>query len=85
VQVNAYPGPPAGGVEHLPLHAHVHEGKLETRVLMEDYYKKGKLVGRAGEVYPGDPAMTKRMRKTVGNNMPSLAEKTRSVFHTGSC
>ncbi len=52
---------------------------------MEDYYKKGKLVGTAGDVYPGDPPMTKRMRKTVNANLPELQQKTRSVFETGGC
>jgi RHS repeat-associated protein len=83
VTVDAYPGPPAGGVEHTPLHAHVQEGNAKTRVLMEDYYKKGNLVGSSGEVYPGDPAMTKRMKKTVKNNLADLERDTRSVFNKG--
>ncbi|ATB35060.1 hypothetical protein CYFUS_000472 [Cystobacter fuscus] len=85
VAVNAYPGPLAGGVEHSPLHAHLNEGKFETRVLMEDYYKKGKLVGSAGDVYPGDPDMTKNMKKVVKKNLDELKMKTRSVFETGKC
>lgn len=85
VAVNAYPGPPAGGIEHAPLHAHVHEGKLETRVLMEDYYKKNVKIASAGDVYPGDPAMTKRMKKVVSSNLEDLKVKTHKVFNTGSC
>ena len=86
VTVDAYPGPPAGGKEHLPLHAHVRDGSTETRVLMEDYYKKGKRVGCAGDVYPGDPAMTKGMRKMMKDPalLPTLQSRTRSVFDTGS-
>jgi RHS repeat-associated protein len=86
VEVNAYPGPPAGGIEHLPLHAHVEEaGQKETRVLMQDYYKKGKLVGTAGDVYPGDPPLSKKARKVIKANLPELSAKTDSVFHTGGC
>jgi hypothetical protein len=38
---------------------------------MEDYLKKGEVVTRKGDVYPGDAAMTKKMRKssrTTSNN-----------------
>ncbi len=52
---------------------------------MQDYVKKGKVVGRAGEVYPGDPALSKKAKKTVRDNLPDLQAKTRSVFHTGKC
>lgn len=41
----AFAGPAVGGIEHAPLHAHLKDGASKTRVLMEDYYKKGKLVG----------------------------------------
>jgi hypothetical protein len=85
VTVDAYAGPPAGGKEHLPLHAHVREGNYETRVLMEDYYKKGKRVGCKGDVYPGDPAMTKDMKKLTKDpaTLSLLARRTEQVFHTG--
>jgi len=85
IEVNAYPGPAVGGKEHAPLHVHVVEGKNETRVLMEDYYKKGKLAGSKGDVYPGDPAMSKKMRKVVEENLDQLAVDAKSVFETGSC
>jgi RHS repeat-associated protein len=85
VTVHAYPGPPAGGNEHLPLHAHLYENKLDVRVLMQDYYKKGKLVARKGDVYPGDDKMTKSMRRAVKNNLEVYAEKTGKIFNTGKC
>jgi RHS repeat-associated protein len=85
IEVNAYPGPKVGGVEHAPLHAHVHEGGLETRVLMEDYYKKGKLVASTGDVLPGDPSMTKKMKKVIKSKLDELATMTRDVFETGGC
>lgn len=85
VTVHAYPGPKAGGIEHAPLHAHMYDGKSEVRVLMEDYYKKGKLVGSPGEPYPGDPALTKGMKKAIKSNLPEYQRKARSVFETGSC
>ena len=85
VEFNAYPGPPAGGIEHLPLHAHVEEAGKETRVLMEDYVKKGELVGAMGEVYPGDPSLSKKARRVIRRKLDELAEKARSVFNTGSC
>ena len=61
------------------------EGNYETRVLMQDYYKKGKRVGCTGDVYPGDPAMTKDMKKIVGDpgTLSTLASRTHSVYHTG--
>lgn len=79
VAVSAYPGPAVGGIEYAPLHAHVVEGKAETRVLMEDYIKKGKVVARKGEVYPGDPEMSKSMKKVVGELFDDLASKTKAV------
>jgi RHS repeat-associated protein len=91
VRVHAYPGPPAGGDEHLPLHAHLYEGRPEnpdtpkTRVLMEDYTKNGQTVGRAGEVYPDDPPMTKSMRRAVRRNLPTYERRTREVYSTGGC
>lgn len=85
IEVNAYPGPKVGGVEHAPLHAHVHEGALETRVLMEDYYKKGKLVAAKGDVLPGDPSMTKSMKKVIKSKLEEIAQKTQNVFDKGSC
>ncbi len=87
VEVNAYPGPPAGGIEHKPLHAHVtgsNQGR-ETRVLMEDWFDNGRLKGSRGEVYPGDPALSKRARKIIRNNLDDLARKTDEVFNTGGC
>ena len=86
VTVDAYPGPPAGGKEHSPLHAHVREGSTETRVLMEDYKKKNVVVACAGDVYPGDPAMTKGMKKMMKEPgiLPTLQARTHSVFTTGS-
>jgi RHS repeat-associated protein len=89
LRVHAYPSPPAGGDEHLPLHAHLYEGKPndptapQTRVLMEDYYKEGKLVVSKGEVYPGDPPMTKSMKKAIKKNLDKYAEETNCVFNTG--
>ncbi|MFZ6181317.1 DUF6531 domain-containing protein [Nannocystis pusilla] len=83
VEVNAYAGPAVGGDEHAPLHAHVREGDKETRVLMEDYTKKGKIVARKGDVYPGDDALTKRMKKVIKGNLDELAQDTRNVFETG--
>jgi hypothetical protein len=50
---------------------------------MEDYFKKGKLVARRGEVYPGDPPMTKAMRKAVNKNLAHYAKQTNCVFNTG--
>jgi RHS repeat-associated protein len=85
INVEAYAGSPIGGKEHLPLHAHLLEGKLETRVLMEDYYKKGKLIANKGDVYPGDIAMTKAMKRAIKKNLDVYAIKTRSVFYTGKC
>jgi len=86
VEVNAYPGPDVGGIEHKPLHAHVEQaGRRETRVLMEDYEKKGKIVARKGDVYPGDPPLSKKARKVVSRNLDDLAAKTDSVFRTGGC
>ena len=85
VTVNAYPGPNAGGIEHAPLHAHLNEGKLEVRVLMEDYYKKGKLVASAGDVYPGEPDLTKGMKKAIKSNLSLYQEKTKKIFNSGSC
>jgi len=86
VKINAYAGPPVGGIEHLPLHVHVNEaGNREVRVLMEDWVDGGRLKGRAGEVYPGDPALSKKARKIIRNNLDDLARKTNSVFNTGSC
>ena len=56
--VDAYAGPRVGAKEHAPLHAHFQEGKgkdrVETRVLMQDYYKNGERVGCKGEPTPGD-------------------------------
>jgi RHS repeat-associated protein len=89
VTVDAYAGPPAGGIEHSPLHAHFREGKgrdaVETRILMEDYYKKGQRVGCKGEPYSDDPAPTKNMRKILRDpaRVETLATKTRNVFNTG--
>ena len=86
VEVNAYPGPDVGGIEHKPLHAHVEQaGRRETRVLMEDYEKKGKIVARKGDLYPGDPPLSKKARKVVSRNLDDLAAKTDSVFRTGGC
>ena len=83
--VSAYPGPAIGGIEHTPLHAHVVEGKAETRVLMENYVKKGKVIAQKGEVYPGDPQMSKSMKKVVNEAFDDLAAKTKAVFETGIC
>jgi len=83
VKINAFPGPAAGGIEQAPLHVHVIDGSTETRVLMEDYSKKGKLIGKKGEVYPGDLPMTKKMKKVVENNIDSLEKKANEVFTTG--
>ncbi|MEM6991891.1 MAG: DUF6531 domain-containing protein [Myxococcota bacterium] len=86
VAVNAYAGPPAGGIEHKPLHAHVVEnGKREVRVLMEDWIDNGRVKGRKGQVYPGDPDLSKRARKVIAKNLDDLARKTREVFETGGC
>lgn len=86
VEVNAYAGPDAGGIEHLPLHAHVNQaGERESRVLMDDYYKKGELVAETGDVYPGDPKLSKKARKVVDGNLPDLQHKTKQVFETGGC
>lgn len=85
VEVNAFPGPAVGGIEHAPLHAHVVEGRARTRVLMEDYTKKGKIVGVKGSVYPGDRAMTRNMKKVVDESLDELAAKTKAVFETGTC
>lgn len=85
VEVNAYPGPDAGGKEHLPLHVHVKEGKQKTRVLMEDYYKKGKLVAKKGDKYPGDNDMSKGMRKIIDKHLSDLAEKAKKIFSKGKC
>jgi RHS repeat-associated protein len=86
VEVNAYPGPPAGGIDHKPLHVHVNEaGERETRVLMEDWVDNGRVKGRMGEVYPGDPALSKRAKKVIKRHLDDLARKTDEVFHTGSC
>ncbi|WP_338846801.1 hypothetical protein V8J88_23910 [Massilia sp. W12] len=63
VVVNAYASPAVGGSEHAPLRVHVEDGKTVSRVLMEDYYKKGKLVGQAGDAYPGDPDLKKGIKK----------------------
>jgi hypothetical protein len=43
-------------------------------------------VGCAGDVYPGDPAMTKGMKKMMKDPtlLPTLQSRTRSVFNTGS-
>ncbi len=85
VEVNAYPGPP-GGKEHLPLHCHVNQaGEVETRVLMQDYYKKGSLVASTGDVYPGDPALSRKAKKVIKKNLDELAEQTESVFRSGGC
>jgi len=85
VDAQAYPGPPAGGKEHKPLHFHLYEGDDETRILAEDYYKKGKLVASTGDKYPGDAAPTKNMRALVRNNLATLVRRTREVFETGGC
>jgi len=52
---------------------------------MEDYYKKDELIGEAGEVYPGDPKLSKKARKVVDENFPDLARKTKKVYETGGC
>jgi hypothetical protein len=52
---------------------------------MQDYYKKGKLVASRGDVYPGDPAMTKAMKRAIRNNLDVYADRTERVFNTGSC
>lgn len=94
VSIDAYAGPEAGGVEHKPLHAHVRDtggkqkgkkGPARTRVLMEDYYKNGQFVALRGDVMPGDPTMTKNMKKVVRNNADDLARTTKAVFDTGNC
>lgn len=86
VEINAYAGPDAGGIEHLPLHAHVSQaGERDTRILMEDYYKKGELAGDAGDVYPGDPKLSKKAKKVVDRNLPDLMHKTDRVYRTGGC
>ncbi|NVB39493.1 hypothetical protein G6O69_16745 [Pseudenhygromyxa sp. WMMC2535] len=86
VAVNAFAGPAAGGIEHAPLHAHVVEnGNREVRVLMEDWIDNGRFKGAMGDVYPGDPALSKRARKVISKNLDDLARKTREVFETGGC
>jgi RHS repeat-associated protein len=85
VDVQAYAGPPAGGIEHLPLHFHLYEGREQTRILAQDYFKKGKLVGSAGDTYPGDAAPTKKMRAIVRQHLATLVRRTRDVFGTGGC
>jgi hypothetical protein len=85
VEVDAYAGPLAGGKEHSPLHVHVREGNIETRVLMENYHKKGKLVAARGSVYPGDREMTRKMRRVLMPNIDELSEKAKSVFERGGC
>jgi len=88
VEVHAFPGPQAAGTgrsEHRPLHAHLSEGRNKTRVLMEDYYKNGKLVGRAGQEYPGDPPMTRNMRRAMEKNLAKYSEKAEEVYETGKC
>jgi RHS repeat-associated protein len=85
IDVDAYPGPAVGGPEHAPLHFHMREQEHETRVLVEDYYKKGRLVARAGQVYPGDKPLTKRMRKVIAEHFSTFAARARAVFNTGQC
>lgn len=85
VKVHAYAGPEVGGIEHSPLHVHMEDAGVEVRVLMEDYYKKGKLVGSPGEPLPGEPSLTKAMKKALKNNLKTYQQKAAKVFKTGSC
>jgi len=83
VKVHAYPGTHVGGVEHAPLHVHVYdtEGK-ETRVLMEDWEDSGRLKGKKGDIYPGDPPMSKKMKKAWKKfDIDELEKRARDVFN----
>ncbi|WP_437328385.1 DUF6531 domain-containing protein [Sorangium sp. So ce381] len=83
VKIHAYPGPLAGGNEHAPLHIHLYEGNYETRVLMEDWIDSGRLKGNFGQVYPGDGALTKNMKRALRGRLKKLAEIAEKVFTTG--
>jgi len=53
VSVHAYPGPDVGGIEHLnPLHVHMYEGGIETKIALEDFETGGKKY-KAGDAIPG--------------------------------
>jgi RHS repeat-associated protein len=83
VKIHAYPGLKVGGSEHAPLHVHVYDSDgNETRVLMEDWYDNGKLKGKKGDIYPEDPAMSKKMKKVWKKiDAEDLASRARNVFN----
>ena len=88
--IQAFPGPPAGGIEHKPLHVHVMQGSGKskttvTKVLMEDWVDSGRTKGKRGEVYPGDAKVPKVVKQHIKSNLDTLAEKTKDVYEKGTC
>lgn len=83
VKIIAYPGPDvtSNRPEHRPYHIHIEEGNHKTRVLLEDFEKQGKIY-QPGDVYPGDPSMTKKMKKIIENqDLEDLLDKTKQIYN----